>query len=295
MRLVTRGDLDGLTCAVIIQAHEKIDSISLVHPQFITDKKVPITRNDILANLPYHPDCGKWFDHHQLTESNEKPPAKFDGKFGLADSAAELVWEYYGREARFEKLVAETNRLDSARLTLDDVLDPRGYLLFGYTIDNRTGLSGAFEEYFVKCAGYLASLPIERVLEQPEVAERVARIRTEEANFERALKEHSRQEGNVIVTDFRDADPVPIGNRFLVYTLFSHANVSLRIHWGPQRNFVVAAVAHSIFDRSCKTNCGELMSRYGGGGHRGAGTTPLPLDTAEQKLAEILAELRKNG
>jgi len=91
MRLVTRGDLDGLTCAVILKENEKIDDIFLVHPQFITDKKVEITSNDILANLPYHPACGKWFDHHLLTESNEKPPEKFVGKFGLAQSAAQLV------------------------------------------------------------------------------------------------------------------------------------------------------------------------------------------------------------
>ncbi len=60
MRLVTRGDLDGLTSAVIITECERIDEIRLVHPQDITDKKVSITRDDIFATLPYHPDCGKW-------------------------------------------------------------------------------------------------------------------------------------------------------------------------------------------------------------------------------------------
>ena len=40
MRLVTRGDLDGLTSAVIITMKEPIDEISLVHPQDITDKRV---------------------------------------------------------------------------------------------------------------------------------------------------------------------------------------------------------------------------------------------------------------
>src|SRR5512145_599475 len=73
MRLVTRGDLDGLTCAVLISTCEPIDEILLIHPQDITDRTVPITPQDILANLPYHPSCGKWFDHHLLTESNTQP------------------------------------------------------------------------------------------------------------------------------------------------------------------------------------------------------------------------------
>ena len=294
MRLVTRGDLDGLTCAVILKHHEKIDDIVLVHPQFITDKKVPITANDILANLPYHPACGKWFDHHQLTESNEKPPAKFEGRFGLAPSAAQLVWEHYGKDPRFAKLVEETNRLDSAHLTREDVLQPAGHILFGYTIDERTGL-GPYEDYFKKCVDWVSRLPIEEVLRQPEVADRVRRMNAENEVFRQALLADSHMDQNVVVTDFRGRSEIPVGNRFLIYTLFPESNVSLRIHWGPDRAFVVAAVGHSIFRRTCQTNVGELMSRYGGGGHRGAGTTPLPTAQAEKHLAEILGVLKKNG
>src|SRR5438552_11896259 len=132
MRLVTRGDLDGLTSAVIITLKEPIDQIVLVHPQDITDKKVEIRSDDVLANVPYDPRCGMWFDHHLLTESNEKPPAQFRGRFGLAPSAARLVYDYYLEQhpndpqlLRFERLVAETDRLDSAQLTPDDVAHPR--------------------------------------------------------------------------------------------------------------------------------------------------------------------------
>jgi len=49
MRLVTRGDMDGLTSAVILTLKEPIEEILLVHPQDITDKKVPIRRDDVLA------------------------------------------------------------------------------------------------------------------------------------------------------------------------------------------------------------------------------------------------------
>jgi hypothetical protein len=39
MRLVTRGDLDGLAIAVLISARAEIAEILLVHPQDITDKR----------------------------------------------------------------------------------------------------------------------------------------------------------------------------------------------------------------------------------------------------------------
>lgn len=293
MRLLTRGDLDGLACAVIVTSHEEISEIVLLHPQDISDGRVRAEPGDIVANLPYAEGCHLWFDHHLLTTGRE-PPASFNGRYAQAPSAAQLVWEHYGKEPRFAELVEQTNRLDSAQLTRDDVLDPREYILLGFTLDSRTGL-GAFEFYFRECVEWVRTLPVAEVLAQPLVTERVRRMREEDANFRRALEAHSRREENVVVTDFRDLYVPPIGNRFMVYTLFPEANVSLRLHWGPDREFVVAAIGHSIFDRSCNTRVGELLSRYGGGGHVGAGSAPLPVESADEKIAEILAELKRNG
>jgi nanoRNase/pAp phosphatase (c-di-AMP/oligoRNAs hydrolase) len=301
MRLVTRADLDGLTSAVIITLKEPIDEIALIHPQDITDKKVEIRSDDILANVPFHPNAGLWFDHHLLTDSNEKPPANFKGRYRVAPSAARLVYEYYLEKypndpdlLRLSKLVDETDRLDAAQLTPDDVEQPRDYILLGYTIDSRTGL-GAFEGYFKKLVDWLKVMPIDQVLEQPEVKERVVRMRNETAEFRQLLQRNSFQLNNVVITDLREIGRFPAGNRFLIYTLFPETNVSLRVHWGPSHNSVIAAVGHSIFNRTCKTSVGELMSRYGGGGHQGAGTCVLPLDKAADAIDEILFELQVNG
>ena len=301
MRLVTRGDMDGLTSAVIITLKERIDEIVLVHPQDITDKRVPIGHDDILANVPYHPDAGVWFDHHLLTESNEKPPANFNGRHRIAPSAARLVYEYYLEKypkdpqlLRLSKLVDETDRLDAAQLTPDDVQNPRDYILLGYTIDSRTGL-GKFEGYFNQLVEWLKTKSIQEVLAQPIVKERVERIRREQEDFKSLIQRNSFQLNNVVVTDLREVERLPAGNRFLIYTLFPDTNVSLRVHWGPSHNSVIAAVGHSIFNRTCKTSVGDLMSRYGGGGHQGAGTCVLTLDSAADAIDEILFELQANG
>lgn len=294
MRLITRGDLDGLACAVIITSHEEISEILLVHPQDVSQRRVEITGDDIVANLPYHPECGLWFDHHLLSSPDRRPTAAFRGRYAQAPSAALLVWEHYGKDPRFADLVEETNRLDSAQLTEEDVLHPKDYILLGYTIDSRTGL-GAFEAYFRQCVEWVKSLPIDEVLRQPMVAERVERMLGEDRNFRQALLDCSRLDGNVVLTDFRSKQALPIGNRFLVYTLFPAANVSVRAHWGPDREFVVVAIAHSIFDRTCKTRVGDLLARFGGGGHAGAGSAPIPTTEADEKIEEIVAELKAAG
>ena len=293
MRLVTRADLDGLTSAVLITEMEPIDSIELIHPQDLTDKKFEILKGDILANLPYHPNAGKWFDHHLLTESNLKPPDKFDGAYRHAPSTARIVEEYYKspKLKKYDALIHETDRMDSANLTLEDVLDPKGYILLGYTIDPRTGLSG-FKDYFMLLLEALKNKTIDEIMEMPEVQHRVNQMRSEWLIFKRLTLENSRTDGNVVLTDFRNIEKIPIGNRFLVYTLFPDANVSVRVHWGPQRQFVAAVAGHSIFNRTCKVNIGELMSDFGGGGHVGAGAAPLKAETANADIEEIIRRLK---
>src|SRR5262245_26578607 len=186
MRLVTRGDMDGLACAVLITTCETIEEVLLVHPQDITDQRLAITDEDILANLPYHHGCAKWFDHHQLTESNQRPPETFDGRYGLAPSAARMVYEYYLAKnqslQRYDRLVAEADRLDSAQLNLEDVLDPKDYILRGYTLDPRTGL-GSYHDYFLELVDWIKSKPIGDILSLPEVQQRVTRIREQDARF----------------------------------------------------------------------------------------------------------------
>jgi nanoRNase/pAp phosphatase (c-di-AMP/oligoRNAs hydrolase) len=292
MRLVTRGDMDGLACAVLITEMEEIESIELIHPQDVTDKRFIVRDTDIIANLPYHPECGVWFDHHVLTDSNEKPPPKFKGMYRQAPSTARVILEYYNSPKlnRFEQLVAETDRLDSATLKVDDVLSPQGYILIGYTIDPRTGL-GRFEEYFLSLVDAFRNSTIEQILKMPEVQERIERMKNQWEEFKELTLKHSKMYRNVVVTDFRNVERIPVGNRFLIYTLFPDANVSVRIHWGPKKQHVAVVVGHAIFNRTCKVNIGELMSDYGGGGHYGAGSAVLWEESAEQTINEIIERL----
>jgi nanoRNase/pAp phosphatase (c-di-AMP/oligoRNAs hydrolase) len=296
MRLVTRGDLDGVTSAVLITTMEDVDSIELIHPQDVTDKRIEITSSDIMANLPYHPAAGIWFDHHELTLSNESPPATFRGRHAIAPSVARVIYEYYASDklSKYEHLVSETDRLDSAALAIKDVTDPQGIILLGFTIDSRSGL-GSFKSYFNNLVTWLKTMPPEKVLSQPEVKERVKLLRQNNADFLKLLRENSRRDGNVVITDFRSLEKVPVGNRFLIYTLYPETNVSVRVHWGPQKKFVAVSIGHNIFNRTSKANCGRICSVFDGGGHKGAGGCPLPPHRADDLLAEIVKRLKSAG
>lgn len=295
MRLITRGDLDGLTSAVFVTQKEDIDEIVFAHPKDMQDGLVEVRQGDVVSNLPYHPMCELWFDHHE-SEEDAAQVAHFRGRYGVAPSAARLVYEYYKDPAldRYGEMLAETDRVDSARLAVEDVIHPERWVLLSYTLDPRSGL-GQFKQYFLTLLDAAKTQHIEEILEVPEVKTQVNRWLAEQERFEEATREHTYLDRSVIVTDFRELDTRPVGNRFLVYTMYPHGNVQVLVFWGKGKKNVVVAVGHSIFNRTSKVHVGKLLAEYGGGGLRGAGTCQLPIGEADQRISEIIKRIQSTA
>jgi len=308
MRLITRSDFDGLVCAVLLREVTQIDDIEFVHPKDVQDGKVLVSSNDILTNLPYQPGVGLWFDHHSSEATrNELGDKKFEGRFEVAPSAARVVYNYYVEKGegeklkRFDSLLESVDKSDSAHLTVEEVTHPTGWILLSYVMDPRTGLAYhhnyrvSNRELMMKLVDWIGSTSVDEIVAMPDVKERTDRYFEGQEQFAKVTREHSRVEGNVIITDLRGIPEMPTGNRFLVYTMFPDANIQVRIFDGKKGEFVVCAVGHSIFNRTSNTDVGKLMSQYGGGGHRGAGTCQLPLASAEAKIAEIIGTIKRDG
>ncbi len=113
--------------------------------------------------------------------------------------------------------------------------------------------------------------------------------------FKTALEKHTKMSGIVSVTDFREVPPVSDGgNRFLAYVLFpeSVANVKIR-YLDPAAQVILVNVGHSIFNRGCNVNVGAMLSKFGGGGHRGAGACIFDVDKIAY-IDDIVGILMKN-
>jgi hypothetical protein len=295
MRLITRADLDGLTSAILLQEVEPIEEVDFAHPKDVQDGKVNVGANDILANLPFDERAALWFDHHvSQADSAWKPEMR--GNFEIAPSAARVIADHYksDRFTRFTDLLEATDRLDAAQLTHDDIVDPKGWILVGYTLDPRSGL-GAFKDYFRHLMHLAKEKSVDQILADPQVNVHVTRLKAEEQPFREHLSASSKQDGNVVITDVRSQKNLPSGNRFLIYDLFPGANVSVRIADGRNNEFVSIQVGHNILKRDCNTSVGDLLAGYGGGGHTGAGTCQVSPGDADRVVGEIVEMLKKNG
>lgn len=307
MRLLTRSDFDGLACAVLLVEAGVVDRYTFVHPKDVQDGKVEVTSDDVLANIPYAKGCGLWFDHHSSEhERLEFEEVGFKGASRPAPSCARVIYDYYGGARRFAKLdatglMAAVDKSDSAALSADEIVNPKGWILLSFIMDARTGL-GRYRDYRISnyqlmedMIQYCRTQTAEEILAIPDVQERVRRYFEQQRPFEAMLRARSRSDGNVIVLDLHEVEEILPGNRFVLYTLYPEQNISIQVIWGKGRQNMVFTVGHSIINRSSKTDVGSLMLRYGGGGHRAVGTCQVPVSDWERVLGELVAALKADG
>jgi len=305
MRLLTRSDFDGLICAVLLKHVGVMEEWQFVHPKDVQDGLVEVTSNDVLANVPYVPGVGMWFDHHSSEKERLKLGYVYKGTSEGKPSCARVIWDYFGgREAfpeRFEEMMEYVDRCDSGQLTFEEVLAPSGWVMLSFIMDPRTGL-GRYRDYRISnyslmtsMVEWCGSMAVENILVQPDVQERVVRYNEQTALFREQTGRCTTIHQNLAVIDLRDEAEIFTGNRFLIYGLFPECNISMHILWGREKQNVVFTVGHSIMNRTCRTDVGKLMLEYGGGGHERVGTCQVATGRAEKVKNQLIEWITTEG
>lgn len=304
-RLVTRSDFDGLVCAVLLNELDLIDDIKFVHPKDMQDGKVDITSRDITTNLPYVAAAHLAFDHHLSETIRNTGERKNHIIHSEAPSAARVVYDYYGGKAAFpnisDAMMEAVDKADAAQFSREEILEPADWVLLNYLMDARTGL-GRFREFRISNYALMMDLikycrnhGIEDILALPDVRERVDLYFEHAAKAREQILRCATVHGNLVVLDLRDEETIYATNRFTIYALFPQTNISIHVMWGVQKQNTVFATGKSILDRSSKTNVGELMLQYGGGGHEAAGTCQVANDQAGVALQALINRINADG
>lgn len=304
-RLVTRSDFDGLVCAALLKELDMINDIKFVHPKDMQDGKIEVTNKDITTNLPYVEGVYLAIDHHlsetkRLSELKENHIINPD-----APSAARVLYEYFGGVEKFtskwNEILEAVDKADSANFTEEEILHPKDWVLLNYIMDPRTGL-GRFREFrisnytlMMELIDKCKDLSISEILELPDVKERVELYKSLNEKFIDQLKRCSTIRKNLVILDLRNEEIIYPGNRFAIYALFPDCNISIHILWGLNNQNTVFATGKSIINRSSKTNIGDLMLKYGGGGHENAGTCQIENDSALKILEELIEQINTDS
>ncbi|HBG48322.1 MAG TPA: exopolyphosphatase [Cyanobacteria bacterium UBA9971] len=304
-RLVTRSDFDGLVCAALLKELDMIEDILFVHPKDMQDGKIGITDEDITTNLPYVKGVYLAIDHH-LSETvrleGQRENHIIDPE---APSAARVLYNYFGGKERFsskwDEILGAVDKADSAQFSKDEILNPQGWVLLNYLMDPRTGL-GRFREFRISNYNLMMELidkckdhSIDEILEFPDVKERVDLYFTLQEKFIEQVRKCATVHKNLVVLDLKNEETIYPGNRFAIYALYPECNISIHVLWGLRQQNTVFATGKSIVNRTSKTNIGELMLQYGGGGHQNAGTCQIENDKADEVLKVLIKKINADG
>lgn len=303
-RLVTRSDFDGLVCAVLLKHLEIIEDIKFVHPKDMQDGKIDISGSDVTTNLPYVEGVHLAFDHHssEIIRNEQRDNHIIDPD---APSAARVVWRHYGGHdvfpTKWDEMMEAVDKGDAAQFNMEEVLEPRGWELLNFLMDARTGL-GRFHDFRISNYALMMDLidackdhAIDEIIVLPDVKERVDLYFEQAAKFKEQIKRCATVYENLVVLDLRNEEQIWAGNRFIIYALYPQCNISIHVLWGLKQQNTVFATGKSIFDRSSTTNVGELMLKYGGGGHQAAGTCQVENSQAEETLQALIKQITSDG
>lgn len=302
MRLLTRSDFDGLACAVFLKEAGVIDHWKFVHPKDLQDGLVEVTKDDCLANVPFVEGCGLWFDHHSSEAERNAYKGKYEGESRQSPSCAHIIYDYYGGREKFPKfdeLLHAVDKVDSANLTLDEIQHPSSWILLGFIMDPRTGL-GRFHDFRIsnyqlmeEMIEWCASRTIDEIMAEEDVKERISLYWEQNDKFKDMVQKHTRVENKIIISDLRGVNPIYTGNRFMIYSMYPDANISVWIVNGKGGKGCSAAVGYSVLNRTCEIDVGTLMLKYGGGGHHVVGTCQFADEVMDEKLNELLEEMKQ--
>lgn len=305
-RLITRSDMDGLVCGVLLKELGVIDDVTFAHPKDMQDGLIDVGPGDITTNLPYVEGAYLAFDHH--ASETERLGGNIDNHIidPAAPSAARVVYDYFGGAGAFpdipDDMMEAVDKADSADFTKEEILNPQGWVLLSFIMDARTGL-GRFRDFNISNYQLMMKLidacrehqDIEAILQLPDVKERVDLYFEHQMNFREQIERCASLESNLVILDLRKEETIWAGNRFVIYALFPQCNISIHTMWGKNKQNTVFAIGKSILNRTSKTNIGNLCLKYGGGGHDAAGTCQVENLKAEELLQEIKDQIIKDG
>jgi nanoRNase/pAp phosphatase (c-di-AMP/oligoRNAs hydrolase) len=193
--------------------------------------------------------------------------------------------------------VTAVDRSDSAKLTKEEILEPKGWILLSFIMDPRTGL-GRYRDFRISnyqmmmdMIDYCSKISIDQILSQHDVKERIDKYQEQDELFQIMIEQKTHIEGNIIITDLRGEEEIYTGNRFRIYAMYPEQNISIWLIDGKQNENAVFAVGASIINKSSETDVGNLMLHFGGGGHKKVGTCQVPYSEVDRVLAELIDEI----
>ncbi len=199
-RILADSDMDGLFGAAVLKAFRPEATVMFSHAAALRGglDDEHIDRNTVLVDLPFHPSCGWYVDHHLTNRPDQQEAAAFAAGGGTqhwesTPSAARLAYELLAEITEMEHLtpmMPVVDALDSGGISKETFLEDGPLLQLSRTCTSR---DPAYMQHLVDLLA--GGADFQALMADPVVSERCQRVKDERAAVQRHV------EANTIIVD----------------------------------------------------------------------------------------------
>jgi hypothetical protein len=306
-RIVTHGDFDGVVSAAIASFALGCERFVFTGPGAITRAQISVGPRDVVCDLPYPLECGLWFDHHagnrEALALRGIDPATIPGRLdGTKRSAARVVFEYFTERGtalpeRFAATVEEADTIDSFDYrTIEEWRRETPGRLVDMGLKAWAPTPRAHTKLLERLVLLVRDATLAEVAADPEVAERIARYRTEETRMIELISKSisflpQDEARELIVLDFTSFTRPPRVLKNLAYLIEPGALAALTvspIFRGDRKTTDLSlsmSLSMNMTGREHGKDVGEIMRSLDiGDGHAGAAAGTIHAESKDEML-----------
>ena len=127
VRVVADSDLDGLMAAAVLKASNPQIEVHFAHPALLRGGSLDhlIDRSTAICDLPFHPNCGWYLDHHQTNRPTNEEEKDFIASGGICNweaspSAARVAYDLLSQSIDLSHLEEEARSEFNESHVLED-------------------------------------------------------------------------------------------------------------------------------------------------------------------------------
>ncbi len=312
-KILAHTDFDGVVSASLLSIATQIDFI-----RFVSTAKIwyeNLDEKDIVCDLPCPWNCHLWFDHHESNLNEMKARGidvgKIPGKFEIADSCANIIYNYFNKKIEFpeyfKELVDETDKIDS--MNYESIQDWQKETPIKILSDTTRFVNNedykSFVNYLIMIAKKLKNQSPEEIINIPLVKERYGQIKIEEKESLETIKKYYyfhpddlRKE--VIIIDLSEIKKPPRIDKNLAYLIEPNALCVFQINSifknDVKSNNLKFSAGINFTNKEIKKikNLSAIFEELEiGGGHKNAAGAVMEFESKDEKLSEKDRTIKK--
>ena len=196
-RIIADSDLDGLCAAAVLKSFNPDAEVIFSHAALVRSGKIDdlITSTTAMVDLPFHPSCGWYLDHHQTNRPTKEEEKNFLESGGICNweaspSAARVAYDLLSQIidlSHLEEIMPIVDALDSGGISLEEFLADSPVLQLSRTLSLRE------EEYMQQVLKLFASKKsITEILSDELVSKHINKVASERKDIESFISKNTK-------------------------------------------------------------------------------------------------------